>query len=245
MLIIPAIDIQGGRCVRLRQGDFASETVYADDPVAVAEHWAVQGAPRLHLVDLDGARTGRPQNLQTVRRIVERVPVPCQLGGGLRSEGDIRAAFACGVQWCVIGTQALLTPGWFAALCQAFPQRLWLGVDVRDGLVATHGWQQTISQTAEDVLAQFVSWPIAGFIVTDIRRDGMLAGVNVEWLQHLVRQTQLPIIASGGVSSLQDIARLCQVGVAGCIVGKSLYERKLDLRQALAWAAAQSHGDRR
>jgi phosphoribosylformimino-5-aminoimidazole carboxamide ribotide isomerase len=237
MLIIPAIDIQGGRCVRLRQGDFSAETVYAEDPVAVAEHWADLGAPRLHLVDLDGARTGRPQNLEAVRRIIERVPVPCQLGGGLRSEEDLRSAFEAGVSWCIVGTQAFLAPEWFRTMTRTFAGRLWLGVDVRAGRVATHGWLNTTHLAAEEVLHHFADWPIAGFIVTDIHRDGMLSGVNAQWLEGLVRHSRLPIIASGGVTSLDDIAQLRSVGVAGCIIGKALYEGHLDLRAALRWAA--------
>lgn len=236
MLVIPAIDVQGGKCVRLRQGEFADRTVYADDPLAVAEHWVELGAPRLHLVDLDGARLGQPQNLKLVQRIVERVQVPCQLGGGLRTEKDLRAAFDCGLAWCVIGTQAFLAPDWFRAMCQMFPGRLWLGVDVRDGLVATHGWQNTTNLEPKTVLAAFADWPLAGFIVTDIRRDGMLSGVDAEWFGQLARQTQLAVLASGGVTSLVDIERLKAAGVAGCIIGKALYEGRLDLRQAVRLA---------
>lgn len=218
------------------QGDFSCETVYANDPVAVAQRWAELGAPRLHIVDLDGARLGRPQNLQTVRRIVERVQIPCQLGGGLRSESDLRAALDCGVCWCILGTQAFGAVDWFRDMCETFPGRLWLGVDVKDGMVATHGWQNTLRVTPEVVLEQFGDWPIAGFIVTDIRRDGTLSGVDAEWLGQLTRWTSLPVLASGGISSLTDITRIKEAGLAGCIVGKALYEGRIDLREALSLA---------
>lgn len=238
MLIIPAIDLRSGRCVRLRQGDFDAETVYGDDPVAVGEYWVRRGAPRLHLVDLDGARLGRPQQLDIVRRIVERAAVPCQLGGGLRSEVDLCAAFTCGVTWAVIGTQALQAPEWFREMCQKFPHRLWLGVDVRDGFVATHGWQKTTELDPEEVVSHFSAWPIAGFIVTDISRDGTLSGVRAGWLGQLAQRTTLPVIASGGIATLDDIRQLRAAGLAGCIIGKALYEGQLDLRAAIQAASS-------
>lgn len=233
MLIIPAIDLQAGRCVRLRQGNFAESTVYGDDAVSIARHWEQLGAPRLHLVDLDGARLGSPQNWPVVRRIVQEVRIPCQLGGGLRSTADLEAAWEVGVGWCVIGTQAFEEPAWFESMVQRYPQRLYLSVDARDGLVATHGWQNTTPLRVEDVVQRFADWPLAGFILTDIRRDGMLCGVNTDWLNRLVQQVRLPILASGGIGSLADIAQLRTVGVAGCIVGKALYEGRIRLDEAL------------
>ncbi|MCS7166052.1 MAG: 1-(5-phosphoribosyl)-5-[(5-phosphoribosylamino)methylideneamino]imidazole-4-carboxamide isomerase [Gemmatales bacterium] len=233
MLIIPALDLRSGRCVRLRQGDFDTETVYGDDPVALAEYWVRLGAARLHLVDLDGARLGQPQQLDIVQRIVERTAVPCQLGGGLRSEFDLRAAFNCGVTWAVIGTQAFLAPEWFREMCHKFPHRLWLGVDVRDGFVATHGWQKTTELDPAEVVSHFSAWPIAGFIVTDISRDGTLCGVRAHWLGQLAQGTTLPVIASGGIATLDDLRQLRAAGLAGCIIGKALYEGRFDLRAAM------------
>jgi phosphoribosylformimino-5-aminoimidazole carboxamide ribotide isomerase len=233
MLIIPAIDLQAGRCVRLRQGDFAEVRVYADDPVAVAREFARSGAPRLHLVDLDGARTGSPQHWPVVRRIVSEAGIPCQFGGGLRCEADLQAAWDCGVSWCIVGTRAFQDPAWFESMVQRYPQRLYLSVDVRDGLVATHGWQNTTTLRVEEVLERFADWPLAGFIITDIGRDGMLCGVDARRFQPLVQRCRLPLIASGGISSLADLAQLQAAGVAGCIIGKALYEGRINLHQAL------------
>ena len=231
--IIPAIDLRNGRCVRLQQGDFDRETVFDDDPVAVARRWAECGAPRLHLVDLDGAKAGRPMNGDAVAAIVQAVAVPCQLGGGLRTTGDVEAALELGVTRVVVGTQALRSPQWFADLCQRWPDRVLLGLDARGGCVAVDGWQGTSTVTAIELLQRCDMLPLAGVVYTDIGRDGMLAGPNFAALAELVPQTRLPVIASGGVASIGDVDRLCRMPLAGVIIGRALYEGKVDLRAAL------------
>ena len=233
MLIIPAIDLRGGLCVRLRQGDYARETVFSDDPAAMARHWVAQGATSLHLVDLDGAREGRPVNLPAVQVIVAAAGVPCELGGGLREEAHLRAAFAAGVDRAVIGTKALKDPDWFAAMCRQFPGRLLLGLDAKDGRVATEGWLHVSDCPAVELARRCDGWPLAGIIYTDISRDGMLAGPNVTALAELAAAVRLPVFASGGVATLEDIRRLARLPLAGCIVGRALYEGTLNLTDAI------------
>jgi phosphoribosylformimino-5-aminoimidazole carboxamide ribotide isomerase len=219
--------------VRLRQGDYAQETVYGEDPTAMARHWVQQGASYLHLVDLDGARAGRPVNLDAVRAVVAAAGVPCELGGGLRTEDDLRNAFAQGVDRLVIGTQALKAPAWFEAMCHQYPGKLLLGLDAKQGRVATHGWLEVSETGGVDLARRFEGWPLAGLIYTDISKDGMLAGPNLEALAEMAGAVGLPVIASGGVTTLDDIRRLIQLPLAGCIIGRALYEGTLQLPAAL------------
>jgi phosphoribosylformimino-5-aminoimidazole carboxamide ribotide isomerase len=233
MFLFPAIDIRGGRCVRLRQGDYTAETVFSDDPVAVAKNWVAKGADRIHLVDLDGAKEGKPVNGAVVRRVVESVPVPCQLGGGLRSTADVEAAFAWGVRWAVVGTRALAEPGWVRSLAERHPARVVLGLDARDGFVATAGWLDTSATKATDLAKSVEDAPLAWVVYTDIATDGMLAGPNLAGLKEMVAATRLPVVASGGVTTLDDMKAVRGIGCAGAIVGRALYEGRLILTEAL------------
>ncbi len=234
MLILPAIDLRGGQCVRLRQGDYAQETVFGDDPAAMARRWVSQGAAYLHLVDLDGARQGQPINGASVRAIVQAAGVPCQLGGGLRKEEHIAEALSWGVARVVLGTRALQDPEWCAGVCKRFPGKIALGIDARDGRVATEGWLHTSDRTALDLAKRCAAWPLAAIIYTDISKDGMLEGPNVEATAELAAAVPVPVIASGGVTTLDDVARLTRRGLAGCIIGRALYEGRIDLAAALA-----------
>jgi phosphoribosylformimino-5-aminoimidazole carboxamide ribotide isomerase len=239
VLILPAIDLRGGQCVRLRQGDYAQETIFGADPAAMAQRWVDQGAAYLHLVDLDGARAGHPVNGDSVRRIVQASGVPCQLGGGLRSEEHIQEALGWGVERVILGTRALLDPAGFEALCRRFPGRICLGIDARQGRVAIQGWQQESEQSALDLARRCASWPLAALIYTDISRDGMLEGPNIEATAELAAAVSVPVIASGGVTTLDDVARLARRGLPGCIIGRALYEGRLDLAAAIQLARGE------
>jgi phosphoribosylformimino-5-aminoimidazole carboxamide ribotide isomerase len=234
VLILPAIDLRGGQCVRLRQGDYAQETVFGADPAAMARRWVEQGATYLHLVDLDGARQGQPVNGESVQRIVQAAGVPCQLGGGLRAEEHITEALSWGVERVIFGTRALLDPAWCEAMCRRFAGRVCLGIDARQGRVAIQGWERDSEQSALDLARRCADWPLAALIYTDISRDGMLEGPNVEATAELAAAVPVPVIASGGVTTLEDIGRLADKGLAGCIIGRALYEGRIDLRAALA-----------
>jgi phosphoribosylformimino-5-aminoimidazole carboxamide ribotide isomerase len=236
VVILPAIDLHAGRCVRLRQGDFSRETVYGDDPLAVARHWLESGANWLHLVDLDGAKTGRPQNVEKIQAIVAVPGLKCQLGGGLRTEADLEAAFAWGVARAVVGTQALRDWTWLERMARRFPQRLLLGLDARNGLVATDGWLKLSSTPAAELAQRCQDLPLAGIVYTDIDHDGMLSGPNFAVLGTLVATTQLPIFASGGIAHREHVQKLAASGLAGCIIGRALYEHTLSLADALAAA---------
>ena len=238
MLILPAIDLRGGQCVRLRQGDYAQETIFGDDPAAVARRWVSQGATFLHVVDLDGAKEGRPINGGSVRRIIEAAGVPCQLGGGLRSEENIAEALNWGLTRVVIGTRGLKDPGWLGRICQRFPRKVVLGIDARQGRVATEGWLQVSEKPALELARECDCLPLAALVYTDISRDGMLEGANFEALAQMAGAVKLPLIASGGVATLEDIRRLAKLGLAGCIIGRALYEGKLDLTQAIKEGSA-------
>jgi phosphoribosylformimino-5-aminoimidazole carboxamide ribotide isomerase len=233
VLIFPAIDLRGGQCVRLRQGDYEQETVFGSDPAAMARRWVEQGARYLHLVDLDGARAGHPVNGPSVQNIVAAVDVPCQLGGGLRTEDDVARALGWGVARVVIGTRALTDPAGAEALCRRFPERVVLGIDARNGQAATDGWLADSATSALDLARRCAAWPLAALVYTDISRDGMLAGPNVDALAELARTVALPVIASGGVTTLEDVRRLARLGLAGCIIGRALYEGRLDLAEAV------------
>ena len=238
MLILPAIDLRGGQCVRLRQGDYSQETVFGSDPAGMARRWVDQGARYLHLVDLDGAKHGRPVNGESVRRIVAAVDVPAQLGGGLRTETDIAEVLSWGVERVIIGTKALKDPKWFAQVCRRFPNRIVLGVDARDGRVATEGWLETSDCSATDCAKRYADLPLAAIVYTDISRDGMLDGPNLDGLAEMARTVSMPVIASGGVTTLHDIQRLAQLKLAGCIIGRALYEGQLDLGEAIKVASS-------
>ena len=244
MLLIPAIDIKNGRCVRLRQGDLENNiTVYSDDPVAVARQWADLGADRLHIVDLDGAATGRPVNAALIRDMVNEVSgdMEVELGGGLRSLEQVERYIDAGVSYAVIGTAALKRPGFLHEACSNFGGQIIVALDARDGLVATDGWQNTTAIKAVDIARKFESYGVEAFLYTDIARDGMLTGCNVEATAELARAVSVPVIASGGVRDLEDIRRLLAVeedGVCGAILGRSLYEGTLRFEDALALVEA-------
>lgn len=233
MLIYPAIDLLGGRCVRLRQGDFAQETVFSEDPVAIARRWVAEGADRLHLVDLDGAKTGHPVNGDVIRQIVESSGVPCQLGGGIRTDADLAKVFEWGIHWAVLGTKALQDPAWVRAAAAQYPDRLVLGVDARDGFVATDGWLHTSRTRAIELTLSVDTAPLFAVVYTDISRDGMMTGPNFEAIAEMRAGTRLPVIASGGVSHIDQARSLAQTGVFGCIVGRALYEGTVSMSALL------------
>jgi phosphoribosylformimino-5-aminoimidazole carboxamide ribotide isomerase len=242
--ILPAIDLRGGRCVRLRQGDYAQETVFGDDPVAMARRWADGGAPRLHLVDLDGAKAGRPVNHDIVRRIAEALGIPCQLGGGIRNDAAIEELLKAGVDRVIIGTQALKQPDWFAAACARNPGRVCLGLDARDSMVATAGWLNVSQTPAIELARRFVGVPVGAVIYTNIANDGMMQGVDEATIADMVALADLglPVIASGGVTTLADVERLAAVHrtqplLVGAIIGRALYEGTIDVAEAVACAA--------
>lgn len=233
MQIWPAIDLRGGKCVRLRQGDYGQETVFGDDPAAMAARWVESGAECLHLVDLDGARDGRPSNLAAISAILAAVKVPCQLGGGIRDEATIEELVALGISRLVIGTKALKEPAWFRAMCRKFPHCLALGIDARNGRVATDGWLKDSDTSATQLAQEFDNEPLAGIIYTDIAKDGMMAGPNLEAMTEMKNAVRLPVIASGGVATAHDVTSLARIGLAGAIIGRTLYEGKLTLADAL------------
>jgi phosphoribosylformimino-5-aminoimidazole carboxamide ribotide isomerase len=232
MQVIPAIDLRGGCCVRLRQGDYDQETIFGDDPAAMAAHWEAEGATRIHLVDLDGAKAGRPVNVDAVGAILARVKVPCQLGGGIRDEATIATWLEAGLERVIVGTQALKDPTWFRAMALNYPGRLILGLDARDGRVATGGWLDVSSVVATTLAEQFDDLPLAGVVYTDIARDGMLSGPNLAATEALAVRLKTPVIASGGVGTLEDLERLAALPIAGCIVGRALYDGRFRFSDA-------------
>jgi phosphoribosylformimino-5-aminoimidazole carboxamide ribotide isomerase len=234
MQIWPAIDLRGGKCVRLAQGDYARETVYGDDPAGMARQWVGQGARCLHLVDLDGARDGSRANFEAVRQIVTAVDVPCELGGGIRDEQTIADYVQLGLARLVVGTRALKDPEWFRTMCARFPRRLALGIDAKNGLVATDGWLETSTTSALELAGQLADENVAALIYTDIAKDGMLAGPNVPAMTEMKKSVTVPVIASGGVTTAADVLALTRAGLDGCIIGRALYEGTLTLADALA-----------
>jgi phosphoribosylformimino-5-aminoimidazole carboxamide ribotide isomerase len=241
VLILPAIDLRGGQCVRLRQGDYAQETVFGDDPAAMARRWVGAGAEFLHIVDLDGARDGRPTNGDSIRQIVRESGVPCQLGGGIRTEAHIATALDWGVERVVIGTRAIQAPGWVEDMCRLFPGKIVLGIDAKHGRVATEGWLQVSELAALDLARKFASLALAALVYTDISRDGMLQGPNLEAMRAMADAVPVPVIASGGVTSADDVLRLAETGVAGCIIGRALYEGKINLAEVIALVSHRQH----
>jgi phosphoribosylformimino-5-aminoimidazole carboxamide ribotide isomerase len=240
MQVIPAIDLRGGCCVRLRQGDYDQETVFGDDPAEMAARWEAEGAGRIHLVDLDGAKAGRPVNVDAVAAILGRVRVPCQLGGGIRDEATIEAWLDAGLERVIVGTQALKDPAWFRAMAARHPGRLVLGLDARDGRVATGGWLDVSSVEATTLAEQFDDLPLAGLVYTDIARDGMLEGPNLAATEALALRIRTPVIASGGVGTLEDLERLAALPIVACIVGRAFYEGRFRVSEARERAGDRS-----
>ena len=241
MLIIPAIDLKNGQCVRLRQGRMEDDTVFSDDPVAVARNFVDQGARRLHLVDLDGAFAGEPKNGRVIAAICEALPeVPVQIGGGIRSLEDARAYIEAGLRWLIIGTLAVKQPEFVDTLCHEFPDRIIVGLDAKDGFVATEGWAEASRITAVSLAKRFENSGVVAIVYTDISRDGMMQGVNVGATAELANAISIPVVASGGVSHMKDIDALGSLPgkkIAGAIVGRALYEGTIDL------AGAQQRAD--
>jgi len=236
MLLIPAIDLKNGQCVRLRQGRMDDVTVFSADPVAMARRWVDEGAARLHLVDLDGAVRGEPVNLKVIEQIAAAVNVPVQAGGGVRDEDTVQRYIDAGVDYVIIGTKAVNTPHFMRDLCLEYPRHIFVGIDARDGRVAVNGWNKLSHHTARDVAAHCERDGVEAIIYTDISRDGMMAGFNAEVTAELARSVTTPVIASGGVSSADDIRRLKTLeedGVVGCIIGRALYEGGLTLAECL------------
>ena len=233
MELWPAIDILGGQCVRLKQGDYRQETVYGSSPAAMAEHWVRCGAGFLHVVDLDGAKDKRPINRLFVKEILDRVSIPVEIGGGVRTEETIRDYLDMGIHRIVIGTLALKEPDWFREMSRKFPGRLVLGIDAKNGRVATEGWLETSQTTAVSLAQAFSDLPLAAIVYTDIARDGMLEGPNFDEMETMNRAASFPVVASGGVSSLEDLRRLKALGLPACIIGKALYESAFRLEDAL------------
>lgn len=237
MIIIPAIDIRGGRCVRLLQGDFQRETVYSGDPVEVARRWAEKGAERIHIVDLDGSREGRPVNADVIGRILSAVDVPVELGGGIRDIATVDTYLGLGVRWVILGTAALKDRGLVVEACRRNPGRVILGIDAKGGKVAVEGWTEATGTDVLEVAKRYEGLGLAALVYTDISRDGMETGVNVTATERLARAVGIPVIASGGVAGLEDIDRLLAVadsGIVGVITGKALYTGALDLEEAIA-----------
>lgn len=236
MIIIPAIDLKDGNCVRLKQGRMDDSTIFGEDPVAMAGHWRDQGCQRLHLVDLNGAFEGKPVHADVVRAIRKAYPdLPLQIGGGIRNLDTIASYINAGVQYCIIGTQAVKDPEFVEQACQKFPGHIIVGLDARDGLVATEGWDDTSSVKATDLAIRFASSGVSAIVYTDIARDGMMQGVNVEATVQVAQAGGIPVIASGGVSNLDDIKSLLPYvdqGIAGAITGRAIYEGALDLAEA-------------
>jgi len=236
MIIYPAIDIRKGKCVRLFQGDPDKETVYADDPVEVAKKWKDEGATWLHVVDLDGAFAGTPVNRDLVVSIAREANIPVQVGGGIRTEEDVMFYLNAGISRVIVGTRAFEDIDWFGSLCNKYPYRIALGLDARDGFVAVKGWKETTKVGVLDVMAQFSQIPLGAIIYTDISRDGTHTGVNITATEILLEMTHHPVIASGGVSSAEDVVKLLPLakkGLNGVIIGRALYDQRIRLGEVL------------
>ncbi|WP_424947270.1 1-(5-phosphoribosyl)-5-[(5-phosphoribosylamino)methylideneamino]imidazole-4-carboxamide isomerase [Candidatus Spongiihabitans sp.] len=233
MLLIPAIDIKDGKCVRLRQGDMNQATVFADDPVSVAQRWVDAGARRLHIVDLDGAIKGEPVNADIVRRIAERHPaLPIQIGGGIRDQATVDSYLQAGVRYVIMGTQAINQPRLISDLCTEYPDQVMVGLDAKDDKVATDGWSKLTKHDVIDLARRFDDADVAAIIYTDIARDGMMQGVNIEATAALAQAVNTPVIASGGIRNIDDIKKLAaRAGIVGAIAGRALYEGALDFAQ--------------
>jgi phosphoribosylformimino-5-aminoimidazole carboxamide ribotide isomerase len=236
MIIVPAIDLKDGKCVRLRQGRMDSSTVFGEDPAAMARRWARLGAARLHVVDLDGSVGGRPVNLDSVKQIVKAVDIPVQVGGGIRSSDIIQQYMDCGVDTVILGTIAARDPQLVRDYIAAFPGSVAVGIDARSGNVAVEGWTESTDRKASDLAAMFDGCPPAWFIYTDIERDGMMQGPNIEATREFAQSTRTPVILSGGVSTISDVERILPLekdGVLGIIIGRALYEGAIDLKEVV------------
>jgi phosphoribosylformimino-5-aminoimidazole carboxamide ribotide isomerase len=236
MQLWPAIDLRGGKCVRLLQGDYARETVFGDDPVAMVERFLAGGARRLHVVDLDGAKQGGPVQAKLVARMTRAAGIPCQLGGGVRTFETAADYLARGVSRVVVGSVAIEDPALLERMADAFPGRIVLGLDARDGRVAVRGWLDTSAVLAVDVARRHAGLPLAAIVYTDIATDGTLAGPNLAALAEMVGATPLPVVASGGIATLDDIRRVAGLGCDGCIVGRALYDGAFTLPEAITAA---------
>ncbi len=242
MLLIPAIDLKDGRCVRLRQGRMDDETVFSDDPVEVARRWVSEGAKRLHLVDLNGAFAGAPVNGEAIRAIAAAFPdLPIQVGGGIRDEQTIGAYLEAGVHWCIIGTQAVKEPALVTRACATFPGHIIVGLDAKDGQVAINGWAEVTEHRVKTLSQRFEHDGVEAIIYTDIGRDGMLTGPNIEATRALADAIRIPVIASGGITHLEDLRALAAVaepGIIGAITGRAIYEGTLDFGEGQRVAAS-------
>lgn len=246
MIVFPAIDLKGGQCVRLMQGDPDRATVYGKDPVAVAKHWETEGAEWLHLVDLDGAFTKLPVNDRIILEIARSVSIPVQVGGGIRTMESLDKYLSAGVARVIIGTAALREPEMLEEACGRYPGRVALGLDARDGFVAVEGWKESTGTDAASFVLQFKHLALAAVIYTDIGRDGMQTGVNVEATRRLIEETGAPVIASGGVSTMADIEKLfplVSLGLLGVITGRAIYEGTLNLKDAILRARQSGSED--
>jgi len=237
MLIIPAIDIKDGQCVRLKQGDMNDATVFSEDPVGMAKHWLAEGARRLHVVDLDGAAAGKPKNEALIQRIVQAVgeSIPVQLGGGIRDLDTIERYIDLGITYVIIGTAAVKNPGFLQDACTAFPGHVIVGLDAKDGKVAVEGWSKMTGHDVTDLAKKFEDYGVESVIYTDIGRDGMLSGVNIDATVNLARALRIPVIASGGLTSLEDVKALCLVeseGITAVITGRAIYQGTIDFKKA-------------
>lgn len=240
MIIIPAIDIKDGRCVRLRQGRMDDETIFAEDPLEMADKWVQAGAERLHLVDLDGATAGAPRSFSVIEKICTNYPdLPIQVGGGIRDEDTVQDYLNAGVQYVIIGTRAVTAPHFVNDLCMEFPGHIIIGLDAKNGKVAIDGWSKLSHHDLIDLAQHFEADGVAAIVFTDVSRDGMMQGVNVEATVELAEAIHIPVIASGGVTDINDIKRLCatdEEGIVGVVVGRALYEGTIDLAEAQAHA---------
>jgi phosphoribosylformimino-5-aminoimidazole carboxamide ribotide isomerase len=236
MVVIPAIDVKDGRCVRLRQGDMDAETVYGTDIPSMATRWVQAGATIIHLVDLNGAVEGEPRNLTQIEAVIRSAPVQVQVGGGIRNMTTVRRYFKSGISRIVLGTGALKDRAFLRQACQEFPKRIMLGLDARDGKVAVNGWTSLSETTATHLLKELAGFDLGAVIYTDIARDGMLSGPNIAALREILTFSAFPVIASGGISTIEDLQALQSLGsrVEGAIVGKALYDGKLNYREAVA-----------
>ena len=237
MLLIPAIDIKDGKCVRLRQGDMNDATIFDDDPVAAARRWVEAGAQRLHIVDLDGATAGEPVNADLVHGIVEEFPeLPIQIGGGIRDEDTVETYLNAGVQYVILGTKAVNEPHFVSDLCVEFPRHIIVGLDARDGKLAVDGWSKLSKHDLIDLAQHFENDGVEAILYTDISRDGMLSGLNLKTTRELAESIRIPVIAAGGLTSLDDLKAVCEIadsGVVGVVAGRAIYEGTLDFAQGM------------
>ncbi|HVN67818.1 MAG TPA: 1-(5-phosphoribosyl)-5-[(5-phosphoribosylamino)methylideneamino]imidazole-4-carboxamide isomerase [Candidatus Sulfotelmatobacter sp.] len=231
--VIPAIDILGGKCVRLKQGRYDAETVYADSPVEMAKKWESLGAPRLHVVDLDGARSGTPENIGIIKTIIKEVNIPVQVGGGIRMLPIIQELIKFGADRIILGTTAIKNPNLLGNVCEKFGESIAVAIDAKGGFAAAEGWMYVTKKTTLTLAKEAIELGVGRFIYTDIAKDGMLSGPNFPAIEKFAAEIKAPVIASGGVSTKEDVARLKTIGVEGCIVGKALYDGKIKLEEIL------------